>query len=477
MAEFGLISLIYDIYNQYKGAAPRAAKKEPAKKPAKKPAPQEEEKGLLAAWLYGGNTIAVAPAPFALAGCSQKTSFYEEAVREASSPQDIHWKLLEKNWDYRIKTQKKATKKTIELLDNSLGLVEGEPDSPQNILFTASRKTYFQAENSVMLDASEKCIDMFYINRGDLYYLKKAEEYIRHGLANPENYLSFDIYRFSAEDVFSPTIHPTEEYFELKLALYQVYSITQPKLALQLSTKIEKELDDPRIVQAQRANVVSARGYKNRLYVLRGFAGIYNPEIDTEEEIRAALADTEKAHLWANEQYQKNSLALSVWGMNKKDLRYDTLLSKVIMGRLHVKLGGYDKAEYDQAAECFQWALSQPEAVVKEDGFLDIGLQALYGLIHLSLITAGSLKEAGRNFEKNINWALLSTHLYLDLRESLGMVIKDGDEIISEIKFSDRKTPEERLALLMRLIDYVEIPFDQRSEIVNIYRMLKAQGG
>ncbi|KPJ68670.1 hypothetical protein AMJ44_05795 [candidate division WOR-1 bacterium DG_54_3] len=408
-----------------------------------------------------------------------------------------HFALVERNWDLREKIRKKAIAKTLRLMGEALDMLgkesKGLIQKVKEFAFSEARKSYFQVENHLMLDAAEKCINMFYFSRGiETQYLAKAEKYIRRGLANKDTRQCHDIIRFSYDDLFgerSETIFPVEAYFKLKLALFQVYSHIEQKKALAWGKEIETELNNPRVIQAQRSNRVAAQGYLHRLNILRGIAGLYNPFISYQEAFNYA----EKAHLWAKEHHTDNTVELSVWGMNKKDLRYDMLNSQIIMGRLLVKM-----RKYEEARQIFQAALKEPEAVKKYGGFLDIGLTAFFGLVHLAIVTSTSLKEATQKLEEWIPWDLIASEDFMDLRESLGLVIRrenltasfleifgdwalyldapslapeDSSDIVSELNILDYK-PKDKMALLMKLIDYVEIPYDQRSEIIKMYDLL-----
>ncbi|MBU1026473.1 MAG: hypothetical protein KKA31_01965, partial [Candidatus Margulisbacteria bacterium] len=315
-------------------------------------------------------------------------------------------------------------------------------------------------------------------------YLKKAEQYILAALANADTNQIHDLLNVT----WGPSIFPVEAYFELKLTLLQVLSIAQkPKEALALADRIEAELKSPRVLVAQRSDSVSAEGYLNRLYLLRAFAGIYNPEMSPADGLVYAM----KAHAWAKAQHEKPGIYLAAWEMSKKDLKYDTLLSLIIMGRLYPKLN-----QFDAARKVFQQAFAAPEAVRREEGFLDIGLQSFYGLANIALADSESLKEAAEKFDEWVDWNKITSASHVDFRESMGMIIKketlaawlsgffgvdvedifpskyDPEDVISEIEISDYKTPLERLKLAMKLIDHVDIPYDQKEEVMTFYNLL-----
>jgi tetratricopeptide (TPR) repeat protein len=459
---------------------------------------------------------APAPAPGAAPDPCAKLKTLPADLRQCR--EDQHDLLLERNWDKRETTRKKALSDTIARIDRSLDLVDDKNDGllegVKGFVFNEARRANFQVDNWLMLDAARKSVDMFYRSRGDLSYLRRAATYLQLGLDNADTNASFDIYTFSLKDLFSPTIHPVEAYFEMEMTRFQVLSILKPAAALKYGHDIEAELKSLRVTKAQRATRVSAQGYLNRLRIFYGFAGLYNPAMAKDVSLKkAALQAVRDAHVWAAANHEEGLVYLKKWGMNKKDLRYDTLTSKVIEGRLLIKTG-----QYAEALKLFQALLREPEASKKYGGFLDIGLQAFYNILHISLATSPTLSEAARKFDTAIDWKQIASGDFVDFRESIGLVIRDQkrtdvarekigewaktevpkySDILGEyslllgwprlapkedspihqpngeISLADYKTPEDKLALFMRLLKYVEFPFDQKAEVDQLYNTLQ----
>ena len=432
---------------------------------------------------------------------------YQSCLIPRLSPVDYHFCILEANWLTLESTRRKVFEDTVKLVDGGLGMVDGKPkgllQSIKEFFFTSARRANFQTDNWLLLDAAKKSLNMFYFSRGDQKYLEKAVKYIETALRNADTSLKFDNYRFTLKDILSPTIYPVEAYFELKLTLFHLLNLFNPKKALVLGKEIEAELQSRRVLKAQRSNPVSARGYLNRLYVLYGFAGIYNPAMDP----NLAMESTTAAHRWAVQQHGNNTVGLFSDDMNKKDLKYDTLLSKNIEGRLLIKA-----KKYDEALELFKALFNEPEAFKKFGGFLDIGLQAFFNILLLSLVTSTSLEEASQKFQRAIPWEKIAAPEFEDFRESLGLIIrhqnitdkissfaevkmvsfserfgnmalyldapglspKDTNPIISKLELEDYKTARQKVDILMQLIKYIQLSFDQKAEIIKYYNQLKA---
>jgi hypothetical protein len=438
------------------------------------------------------------------------TPVYQSCLIPQLSPVDYHFCILEANWLTLEQMRRKGFEETVKILDGSLGMVDGKPKGLMQWIkekfFSSARRANFQADNWLLLDAAKKSVNMFYYSRGDQNYLAKAIGYVETALRNADTSLNFDNYRFTLKDLLSPTIHPVEAYFELKLSLFHLLSLFQPKKALALGKEIEAELQNRRLLKAQRSNPVSARGYLNRLYVLYGFAGIYNPAMDQ----AASLKYTKTAQDWAKQKHGNNTVGLFFDDMNKKDLKYDTLLSRTIEGRLLIKA-----KKYDEALELFKALFNEPEACKKFGGFLDIGLQAFFSIMLISLVTSSSLEEATQKFERAIPWEKISSPEFEDFRESLGLLIrhqnladkisglfevkmvnfsekignlalyldspglapKDTNPVISKLSLADYKTAREKVDLFMQLLKYSQLTFDQKAEIIKYYNQLKDAEG
>jgi tetratricopeptide (TPR) repeat protein len=427
------------------------------------------------------------------------------------SPADAegyHFCLLENNWQNQEEMRQESFKKESGQTGSILNIAEQKPRGitarAKAYLFGAAIDANHQVKNSVLLDAAGKAVRIYEIfnRRQEEGYLAQAEKYLRAALANKDTASGTDIWRnpFSRE-ILQPAIDPVEEYFKLKLTLFQVLSLSKRPLELErLGKEIEKELADTRLVKAQRETPESARGYLNRLYILYGYAGLYDPDMDKAK----ALDYANQAYAWARQEHGRNTGKIEYRGMNKKDLRYDVLISRIIAGRLLVKLG-----RYDEATKIFQESLAEPEATKKSGGFLDIGVQSFYGLINIAITTSSSTEEAAQKMEKIIDWNKLSSDGLADLREALGLIIrakkirdwasetlqapipdldlrgtlalrldrpwlaaKDTTPSESKITLAG-KTPAAKLELFMQLLDYVEIPFDQKEELFKPYRLLK----
>ena len=431
--------------------------------------------------------------------------------------EEEHFRQLKESWQNREEVRQKAFTDSIGMIDQGLNLVDnktaGAAERLKRAVFNTGRRANFQAENWLLLEAARKSTNMYFRSKDEKagkVYLAKAEKYLTTALANADNNLSFDIYR-SPREFFSPTIHPVEAYFELQLARFQVLSLLDPGAAVgnKVMPGYDKEISDGlnsrRTLQAQRSDQVSAGGYLNRLRILYGFAGLYNPAMNIDQ----ALASVRQGHDWAQATHEKNVVVLKKWGMNKKDLRYDALLSRTIEARLLIKAG-----RYGDALNIFRALLKEPEAVKKYGGFLDIGQQAFFGIMHISLLTAGTLNQAAANFERNVDWQTLAGENMTDLRESLGLVIRDqswkdklksgleqavkrevggpsdflgeyslyldrpwlamkeDSPIKHELKLAACKTPRDKLDLFIKLLDYIEFPFDQKASLISPYNML-----
>jgi hypothetical protein len=433
------------------------------------------------------------------------------AANQCGKDERDHFQQLEENWEKREEVRQKAFTDSVGMIDRELNLVNGQPagvvESAKGALFNRARRINFQTENKLLLEAARKSTDMYFRSKDEKagkVYLAKAEKYLTTALANADNNLSFDLYR-SPREFFSPTIHPVEAYFELQLARFLALSLTDPGAALTYSQEIRNGLESRRILQAQRSDDAHAAGYLNRLRILYGFAGLYNPAMD----LNKAIASVRQGYDWAQTTHDRNLVMVISDSMNKKDLRYDSLLARVIEGRLLVKAG-----RYGDALNIFQALLKEPEAAKKYGGFLDIGQQAFFGIMHISLLTAGTLNQAAANFERNIDWQTLAGDNMADLRESLGLVIRDqswkdklksgleqavkrevsspsdflgeyslyldrpwlalkeDSPIKHELKLADCKTPRDKLDLFIKLLDYIEFPFDQKASLISQYNML-----
>jgi hypothetical protein len=415
---------------------------------------------------------------------------------------DFHFCVLETNWQQREFTRKKAYEETTTTLDNSLGLVSKEPKGAiqhiKGFLFSLARRIYFQADNWLLLDTAKKSMDMFFFSRGEQSYLTRAGQYLEIALKNKSS-ASFDLYHWSSfKDAFSPSIKPVEAYFELKLFRFQLLSLFDYHRALALGRELEGELRNSRLVQAQGSNDVSAEGYMNRLRLLYGFAGIYNPAMDPNQAlqyVRYARAQAEKKHA-------ESVIGLKSYDMNKKDLKYDILLSRIVEGRLLAKAG-----KYDAALEVFQKLFNEPAAFRKYGGFLDIGLQAFFSILQIALATSTSLEEASNKFQRLVPWDRIASEAFVDFRESAGLLIrqeksgyskvktskdwdlqgnwalyldrpglapKDTTPVLSERKLANYKTPREKVELFMRLLKYSQLEFGQKNDIRIDYGKLKA---
>ncbi len=428
---------------------------------------------------------------------------YQSCLVPQLSPEDYHFCILRANWYTREQNRRNTFKKTTAILDQSLGMVDNKPRGIiarlKAALFSASRRANLQADNWLLLEAAKKCIEMYFYSRGEQKYLDDAKRYIEIALKNRDTKIPADTYTFSFKELFSPPIYPVEGYFELKLTLFHLLNLSNNyKSSIALGKQIEAELGSLRVVRAQRSNPVSARGFLNRLYVLYGFAGLYNPAMDS----KTAFESLNRARDWAAQEHAKSATRLKVWEMNKKDLRYDTLLSKVLEGRLLVKTGSYAKA-----AAVFKEVFNEPDAFKKYGGFLDIGLAAFFGLMHIALITSKTREEAAQKFDRAIPWDRIAKPEFEDLREALGLIIrqqklhekvsslldarmpdlyqtggdlslylgspslapKDTTALISEIKLDNHKTPRQKMELFIELIKYAQLTYDQKRDVISSY--------
>ncbi|MBN3033707.1 MAG: hypothetical protein JW873_06395 [Candidatus Saganbacteria bacterium] len=423
-----------------------------------------------------------------------------------------HFRRLEENWQKREEVRQSAFTDSLGLIDQGLHLVDKEPKGAgeyiQGTVFNAGRRANFQTKNSLLLEASRMSLDMYFRSQGETSYLTKALKYLDTALANADTSQSHDIWRLP----LTKAIHPVDEYFELQLARFQVLSLIDPGAAVSkdpvkkpgYDEKIKADLASRRVLTAQRSDFDHAGGYLNRLRILYGFAGLYNPAMD----LNKAIASVREGRDWALMTHKRNLIAVEGLGMNKKDLRYDSLLARVIEGRLLIKAG-----RYGEAVTIFQSLLKEPAAVKKYGGFLDVGQQAFFGLMQISLATAGTLNQAAANFAKNIDWQALAGENMADLRESLGLVIRglnwrdktkmlleqgvkrevtgilenegkialrldwpglagpENSPVKYELQLTNCKTPLDKLSLFIKLLDYIDFPFDQKAALVNLYNM------
>jgi len=196
--------------------------------------------------------------------------------------------------------------------------------------------------------------------------------------------------------------------------------------------------------------------------------------------------------------------------MSLKDLQHDALLAENLTGKLEAS-----RKNYAVAVTHFQAVLYLPLATKKYGGFLDLGIESFYNLMLLSLQTSPTLDEAAEKFDRAVDWQKIASNDLVDLRESLGLVIREqkwtdavrqdfeqraklkivkpseilGDyalslgrpglapeenaTIESELPKTEYATPAAKLELFYKILDYTKLPFDQKAQIVALYTLLK----
>lgn len=295
---------------------------------------------------------------------------------------------------------------------------------------------YFQSENWLLLKAAEQSLHIYYVSGGDPRFLKEAEEHLKTALQNANTDISFDTYRFSTSDIFSPTIHPVEAYFELKLALLNLQIITNPAEALSLAEEIESELNNQRLVKAQGMDQESVPGYENRLKLMEGDIYFQQRNYSRAYELYAEVDE------WASGEQGRSWLQHGLVGENQRNLRFDATLAKLGL----VKIDFYELYRtapesgrlnvdhiFKRLSEILMW-----EEAASENGYMDRGFEALINAMELSLLSTENLQQAKDKFRASLPWAQLNeTDLnrtlcencnFLDPQVDLWNTVLDGFE-------------------------------------------------
>ncbi|MDD5593222.1 MAG: hypothetical protein PHG97_00595 [Candidatus Margulisbacteria bacterium] len=360
---------------------------------------------------------------------SDKKPPKELCAEKNLAPRDFHLCIIDENLKIHEAFRQKSVRENIVKTNADLGLVEtpspeagnGPAATARHGLITASRHANSQTDNWLLLEAARKGIYLFYLTEEGAY-LKQAETLLNAALANKDISVGFDTNPGAFKNLGSETIFPVEGYFELKLTRLQILNILDPGAAVLLSREIEKELADPRMVDAQRSNSISAQGYVNRLRLLKSDLAYFQPNADLDAGIRAA----DESRLWAESEGNRPVQYLLAYGLNRKDLRHDALQSEIFAARLLALKELKKPAEardFSPAVKKFRAVLDSPEATQKNGGFLDLGLDAFVNLLHIAIVASHSRAEAAANFDKFVDWNKVNA--LPDFKESLGLLVRE----------------------------------------------------
>jgi len=303
--------------------------------------------------------------------------------------------------------------------------------------FSFFRSVNFQTDNWLLLDAAKISFYSYSIARirnapeaEQMEHLVRARNYVEAALANSNESISFDLFRFSAENLSSEEIHPVEAYFELRMVQLQLYmafmdhDASYRDRAHTLAQAINTSLEDERLLQAQGSYTDSAAGYVNRVRLLTLSQSIYHPRTNLDE----ALEEARASYTWATERQDAWSGTAGIWvdGMFRKDLQHDAMLARMNMGRIY-----WIQGEEDQAISVFRQILHSQVTTREYGGFLDLGMESTFHLLRIAVTRAGSRAEAAEEFNRIFDWDLLISRP--DFREALGLAIREESSLPSAL--------------------------------------------
>jgi len=364
--------------------------------------------------------------------------------------------------------EQRSARQVFDELDRNLRMINQQTpittsvwDAFTEFIFGVSERVNIQVGNWILLDASNKALEMYYVSSEDRAYLEKANAYLNQGLNHVQTSTNFDIVRnplaiLSGED--NKTIRPVDGYFELSITMLQVYNLQDPTSLRGHIARLRRELGDIRYLTAQAYDEISAQGHLNRLKMIEASLALSRmPEIN----IYTALALANEAIKWTEETISSNFMYLTLYGFNLKDLRYDNISARVLKGRLLMKMAQDapdDKKYlyYNQARETFQAVLSDPVTTRKYGGFLDMGLQAFFGLVQIDLQSSRTVEEAAQKLDRDVKWNWLFSPEGEDFMEALNLMTRE-ESLTSKVTASlntrdiiDRESAPDKLARVIR---------------------------
>lgn len=365
---------------------------------------------------------------------------------------DYHFCVLEENLKIHEKYRETVRRNTMAETERVLGLVDNGQPAPQDDwqrlerdAFSIFRGVASQTDNWLLLEAARKSIYLADLTDDEK---QKAEQYnnavhlLETAQANSDHTVNFDFYRNPWTQ--TEIIFPVEGYFEIKLTLLQVLNIIDRPRAAKVAKEIDDDLHDPRVLQAQRSNPVSAGGYINRLKLLKGNLALYQNDPDLDDALKAVS----ESSAWI-EEMSRGPLPYTavpyatVFGMNMKDLEHDRLLALMTTAHLHRRKAeafhNQDQSsaaarEYEEAAKIFKQVFDSPLATQKYGGFLNMGLEAFFSLLRIAIVTAKDKTEAAKYFDRLVgDWQKIEQRP--DFKESIGLLIRQRslNSLFSEV--------------------------------------------
>ncbi|MDD4179535.1 MAG: hypothetical protein PHH14_05750 [Candidatus Margulisbacteria bacterium] len=451
---------------------------------------------------------------------------------QATAPEAYHRCQVKRR--YVLSENKKV--KTLEESVNSLTVTDslGKPNLNNARWFekyAAWAKTWLVSKdrstphfaNNLNLHLAEEYINMFYLSE-NRQYLKLANQRLFENLQNNLIAGRTDV---SVSEKTAPSRYPTYSYFETQLLRIQVLSLQGDGTAVSLANQLERELSDPaflsrQIVSLESTRVTSAKAYLNRLHIFKLFKFLYSPQGAAGFSREEALTMAQESYTWANNQHDRWLVIIPIpwvpigglWSdnMSRKDLKYDMITAQLLSAMIYAKSEAGESKEkkienFTKAIDELKKLLTIPEVSRKYGGFLDIGLIAFGSILKLSMqisrLRGENLAQAADRWSGQTDWQMIGDSAHRDLRESLGLLstevtweginvynpanemlgsvaLKLGHEFLvptddtpirSELPIANLSN-KEKLATIMSLIDYIDIPDRLRTEIKRNYRLL-----
>ncbi|OGB89483.1 hypothetical protein A2625_01025 [candidate division WOR-1 bacterium RIFCSPHIGHO2_01_FULL_53_15] len=279
----------------------------------------------------------------------------------------------------------------------------------------------------LLMTAARWAIDMFFISAKP-EYLTLAEQFLRYNLATNVDHSQLRHLPYAEKK--SHQVYPVHDYIQTQLFLLQALSLHNPGGAIEFSNEIEAMLDNPDCLASHGIDDISREGYLNQIRIFKGYRYIFNPPSRglAESNVLDLLA---KSVIWSGEK-QGRFLPALWWvdEMSRKDLRFDELTAELL--NAHIK--ARDKLTAEDAISAYKVILfDRPETTRKYGGFLKIGLEAFFGILIACFFPLDPAAEPdpatefdpAAEFEKYIDWDKLYQPKYADLREALGLLVRE----------------------------------------------------
>ena len=364
---------------------------------------------------------------------------------KVTDPPKYHLCTLDRNLKIHQSFQDKTINTTTKKFVSGILLMEGKASfwsapliASKQYLYSFIKSANPQIGNWLKLDAARKRlwladytqrledVDNRQNTQTKEYHLRMAEQYLRKALKNKNRNIGFDINRSLSEIWNTPPIHPIEGYFEIKLTLIQVLTITKPSEAAKLHNELSLELKSTRVLQAQGSNLISAEGYLHRLRLLKANLAFYQPN----KNIPDAIAQAKQSMRWTMSKVQLSLPYLWSYGMSRMDLAHDHLLAKLRVGELELLRALRTKGgpkNFGAAQKIFTELLDTPLVTRKYGGFGNLGLQALAYLTWISNYGASNKQDAAQKFDQikignQPLWQLIDSNQ--DFKEMLGLLVR-----------------------------------------------------